>query len=118
MPRAAAYEGDSLMNRRKFLASSVAASGAGVLAGTAVAQTQSAQGTSGREYYILRRYHLTTGSQRGLTDAYLRDALVPALNRLGVSPVGVFNVEIGPTAPSSYVLMPSASLDTLVNVDL
>ncbi len=101
------------MNRRKFLTSSVAASGAGF-----VAKATFAQETGSREYYVLRRYHLTSGPQRGLTDAYLRDALVPALNRLGISPVGVFSVEIGPTAPSFYVLMPSASLDALVSADL
>ena len=106
------------MNRRRFLTSSVATSGAGLIAGTSLAQAQNAQGAENREYYVLRRYHLTSGPQRGLTDAYLRDALAPALNRLGISPVGVFSVEIGPTAPSFYVLMPSASLDTLVGADL
>ena len=62
-------------------------------------------------------YHLTGGDQRKLTDSYAKNALVPALNRLGINPVGVFNVDIGPTSPSMYVLMPSASVETLVMVD-
>ena len=50
-------------------------------------------------------------------DDFFGDALVPALNRLGISPVGVFDVEIGPDSPSFYVLMPSASLETLLSVE-
>ena len=41
-----------------------------------------------------------------LADDFFREALVPALNRLGISPVGVFNVEIGPDSPSFYVSDP------------
>lgn len=70
-----------------------------------------------REYYVLRRYHLNSGPQEKLTDDYLKDALVPALNRLGISPIGVFGAEIGPENPSVYTLLPSASLETLANVD-
>jgi len=43
--------------------------------------------------------------------------LTPALNRLGISRVGVFNVEIGPESPAFYVLIPSASLETLLTVE-
>ncbi len=107
------------MQRRNFLASSLAASAMAVNASSAHAG--GAQGTAageGREYYELRRYHLFRGPQVKLAADFLGQALVPALNRLGISPVGVFEVEIGPESPGLFVLMPSASLETLVNAEL
>jgi len=71
-----------------------------------------------REYYELRKYFMQTGPQTKLTESYLSDALIPALNRMGMSPIGVFNLSIGPETPVLYVLIPSASLETLVTADL
>ena len=96
------------MERRTFLTSTLAAS---ALAATAPrSYLQGAQETAegkGREFYQLRRYHLISGPQRKICDDFFRDALVPALNRLGSSPIGVFDVSIGPETPSIYVLMPA-----------
>ena len=104
------------MDRRKFLATSLA-SAAVAAAPLGYAQaSQEAGAEAGREYYELRRYHLLT-PQRKLADDYFRGALVPGLNRLGISPVGVFNVSIGLEGPSMYVLMPGASVETLVTAD-
>jgi hypothetical protein len=108
------------MQRREFLTSSLTASAiaaavpAGYLQGTP--QATSSDGKS-REFYQLRCYHLSNGPQRKLCDDFFRDALVPALNRLAITPVGVFDLAIGPETPSIYVLMPSLSLETLVNVE-
>jgi hypothetical protein len=106
------------MRRRRFLVSSLAASGL-VLSASSKSpfRGQEAAERKGREYYELRRYHLRAGPQEKLTDEFLRQALVPALNRLGISPVGVFNVEIGPLSPSRYVLMPGDSADALLSVE-
>ncbi len=104
------------MDRRKFLATSLASAAvAAAPLGSAQASQDAAQG--GREYYELRRYHLLT-PQRKLADDYFRGALVPGLNRLGISPVGVFSVSIGVGGPSMYVLMPSTSVETLVTADV
>jgi hypothetical protein len=104
------------MDRRKFLATSLASA---AVAGAPLAyarESQDAGAQGGREYYELRRYHLLT-PQRKLADDYFRGALVPGLNRLGIAPVGVFSVSIGPEGPSMYVLMPSTSVETLVTAD-
>ena len=106
------------MERRKFLASSLAAS---ALAATAPRSAlEAAQGISqskGREFYQLRRYHLNSGPQRKLCDDFFRDALIPGLARLSISPVGVFDVAIGPETPSIYVLMPGLSAELLATVE-
>ena len=39
-------------------------------------------------------------------EKYLSEALIPALARKGMSPVGAFRLEIGPQTPTFYVLIP------------
>lgn len=98
------------MQRRRFLTSSLAASALALNA-------RSQENSSGREYYELRKYHLVSGPQTKLTNAYIAEALIPGLNRLGIKPVGAFELYLGPETPTLYVLIPSTSLDTLVNME-
>jgi hypothetical protein len=102
------------MERRKFIASSLAAS---ALAAVSSSEYMQAAAMPEREYYQLRLYRLTNGPHRKVVDNYFRDALIPALNRLGIAPVGVLNLTIGPQTPTVYVLMPSTSFEVLVNVE-
>jgi hypothetical protein len=106
------------MERREFLTSSLAAS-AVALTKQSSAQSSSPTASGGeREYYELRKYHLQTGPQIALTDHYLADALIPALNRLGIAPVGAFHLDIGPDTPTLYLLLPSSKLETLATAEL
>jgi hypothetical protein len=94
------------MHRREFLNASVAASALGYQA--------SAANGAGREYYELRRYQLQSGPQQKLTNDYVANALIPGLNRLGMKPIGAFDLDIGVETPALYVLIPSTSVETLV----
>jgi hypothetical protein len=106
------------MERRRFLASTLAASAMAAASPLALAQAgQEAGDANKREFYLLGRYMLSAGPQRKLTDDYFRDALVPALNRMEFSPIGIFNVTIGPDMPVMYALIPSFSVEKLVTVD-
>jgi hypothetical protein len=110
--------GGTVVQRRSFLASSIAASALAVNASTPYALGRQGAGVGeSREYYELRRYHLLRGPQVKLAADFFGEALVPALNRLGIRPVGVFDVEIGPESPALYVLVPSASVETLLTVE-
>jgi hypothetical protein len=102
------------MQRRQFLAASLVTSAA------AVASSAGAQAAvpHGREFYQLRRYMLQSGPQVGLTERYLNDALIPALARRNMGPIGAFRLDIGPETPAYYVLIPSMSVDPLATVDL
>jgi hypothetical protein len=100
------------MDRRNFLSSSLTASALS-LAGAASAAPQTPT-----EYYDLRRYQLTSGPGTKLTDHFLAAALIPALNRLGIGPVGAFSIYFGPDSPAYYLLLPSTKLETLVTADL
>jgi hypothetical protein len=108
------------MHRRAFIRSSLAAPalavpGSGLIAGQSTPQTAPADGN--REYYELRRYELRNGPGVKLANTFFQEALIPAVNRLGLRPVGAFTVLIGPQTPSFYLLLPSASLETLVRLE-
>jgi hypothetical protein len=107
------------LNRRRFLASTLAAS-AFSLADRANPEPGALppSRTGPRQYYELRTYFLRNGHQSRLTEQYVSGALIPALNRLGVAPVGAFNLAIGPDTPTLYLLLPCNQLDTLVNAQL
>ncbi len=99
------------MQRRHFLTTSLAAAAAAVAPTNATAQAKP------REYYELRKYQLVSGAEGKLLQNYLADALIPALNRMGFSPIGAFNLDIGPETPALYLLIPSTSLESLVTVE-
>lgn len=71
-----------------------------------------------RQYYELRKYQLRSGAQSQTTAKYVADALIPALNRMGIEPVGAFDLDFGPETPALYLLLPSADLETLANAEL
>jgi hypothetical protein len=101
------------MNRRRFLGGSLAASwtlGAGVRG--AEAAEQGGSGAASPEYYELRTYRLRFGPQRKALDDFLRDAALPAWNRLGIAPVGVFETMVGPEGPALHVLLTYKSLES------
>lgn len=78
------------MKRREFLKTSLAASTlAGLGTATLAAEADPASNPN-REYYELRIYRLAKGANRTALTDYLEKAAVPAWNRLGIQPVGVF----------------------------
>jgi hypothetical protein len=102
------------MQRRDFLSSTLAGSALALSSQTKLA----AQSSPAREYYELRKYELVSGPQTKLTQKYVAEALIPALNRQGMKTIGAFDLYLGPQTPTLYVLIPSASLDALVNAEL
>jgi hypothetical protein len=102
------------MERRQFLAASIATSAA-VLAGRANAEEQPA---APREFYQIRRYGLISGPQQKLTETFFANALIPALAKRGFGSVGAFRVDIGPETPTYYLLVPGRELDVLARLDL
>ena len=97
------------MKRRDFLAASAAVGMAPL--GKLAAQDN---GDAPRDIYELRTYHLDTEEQKQGFDAFMTQAAIPAMNRIGVKPVGVFcpEEELGPI----YVLLRHRSLDSVVTL--
>ncbi|MFV2069049.1 MAG: NIPSNAP family protein [Pirellulales bacterium] len=97
------------MKRREFLASST------VLGLTPWTMANAAESPAGdRTYLELRMVHVETEAQRQGFEAFAREAAVPALNRAGIKPVGVFYPEAG--LSPIYVLLPHRSLDSVATL--
>lgn len=102
------------------MASGIAAAAAATTLGTLAGSTEAWAATpaaSPREFYQLRKYTLRSGPQQTLTQNYFAEALIPALNRMGIAPVGAFRVDVGPDTPTLYLLIPSPSVETLATLD-
>jgi hypothetical protein len=102
------------MHRRRFLASSLATSALAM--GHSGAAQPAAAGA--REFYLIRRYDLVNGPQTKLTESYFSDALIPALTRMGLGPIGAFSLAYGPETPAYVALIPGASADALAQLPL
>lgn len=106
------------MQRRQFLAGSLAATAAAA-AGGALAEVpqmpKEPQGGGG-EYYQIRRYQLQSGPQVKLAADYF-SALLPALNRMGMTPVGAFQLTFGSDTPANYLVIPGRSVEALATID-
>ena len=89
------------MKRRNFLLSSMLAAGTAGAGLAGSEQTDSAGGKA-REYYELRRYQLKSGPQIKGIHAFLEEALIPGLNRLGMKPIGVFSLDFD-TGATTFV---------------
>jgi hypothetical protein len=79
---------------------------------------QVSRAPSAREFYQLRRYALQSGPQTMLTEDYFSNALIPALARMEMGPVGAFRLDFGPETPAYYLLLPGVSVQALAELDL
>jgi hypothetical protein len=101
------------MKRRSFLKTS-SLSGAAMLSGLSGIEPLAAQ--TQPEFYGLRVYEMPTGNRKAVLNDYLSKAAIPAFNRLGIAPVGVFGVVSGANALLLYVLIPYPDLDTFLGI--
>lgn len=72
-----------------------------------------------QEYYEIRVYNLNSEAQETRLDAYLKDALVPALHKAGISSVGVFKQRGNDTAAvrKVFLLIPYKALTDLETIE-
>jgi hypothetical protein len=105
------------MQRRDFLTSTL---GATLLAAAGNETDAAAQATGVKgspEFYVWRQYVLKNGTQPRRLAEFLQSAAIPALNRLGHTPIGVFEVIAGLPSPMVFVLTPSSSLESLMAIE-
>ena len=105
------------MERRAFLAASTAAalSRPGSLA---AGEDPPATPSSSRPLvYELRRYRMHNGTMVARFQGYVKDALVPALNRAGIAPVGAWNVALGADGPTLHLLVPHPDAASVLTLD-
>ena len=92
------------MDRRTFM-------GTAGVAGLACLGASDAEAAETRNCYELRAYAVETQEQRDGLEAFLEKALIPAYNRIGIAPVGVFvpAEELSPVR----VLLPHPSMTSV-----
>ena len=96
------------MKRREFLAAGIAGAGLNSLA------TAADKSGEKREYFELRQYHSLNRAKTGEVGEFLRDVGIPAMNRIGIKPVGVFSAMYGSSSSTLYVLLVHSSLESVV----
>src|SRR5262249_21431901 len=88
---------------------------------TAVDTSAAERNMGNQEYYELRAYRWKSGANHAPLEAYLEKAALPALNRLGAKPIGVFTQQERPGAASGsevrepntlFLLIPYPSIES------
>ncbi len=112
------------IKRRIFLAASIL--GGSMIGSQAEAVTPAGAAQGGKQILDLRTYTFTSLEKRKAFEAFLETAMIPALNRQTVQPVGAFVVNKsdnpqakfdGETSLEVYVLLPHVSLDSVATLD-
>lgn len=99
------------MKRRDFLAASCAAG----LAPLGASAARAAEAAAKKELYDLRLYRIASAEKKAVLLECLAKAAVPAWNRLGIRPVGIFEPLEG-EGHDLWVLLPHASCESLVTL--
>src|SRR5215213_4016874 len=99
------------MERREFLGGVLGGLAAAGVAGEGLAAAQTP--AAAPEFYVWQQYRLHSGPQQQRLGEFLQNAAIPALNRLGHQPIGVFTALAGAVTPSLFVLVPMRALETL-----
>ena len=97
------------MKRREFIGTSCVA--AGVAAMGAVATGAEGPAPAAKEFLELRLYRAEAGAMREKLDKFLAEVAIPAWNRLGIQPVGVFAFPDDKVA-DLYVLLPHKTIES------
>ncbi len=101
------------MKRRDFLATSFMVGGlAGLQPGLALGGTGHWAAQKAKHFFELREYRVASLEKRAVLEKLLAEAAVPAWNRLGTKPVGVFKLADDAT-PNLWVLLPWEDLSGL-----
>ena len=92
-----------MMRRTTVLLAALAA--LSLSAGSPAAQNEE------RQYLEFRTYHLSSAAELPKVDAYFEKGLLPALERQGIGPVGVFTDKAPEGSPNVYLLIPFSSIE-------
>ncbi len=99
------------MKRRSFVKTSLlAGSLPAILQSSANAKSMGTENAT-RQYYELRTYLLKNDTQQQLVEDYYQNAAIPALNKIGSHPVGVFTQMQPDTQTKLFVIIPYNSMN-------
>ncbi len=96
------------MNRRHFLAAAGAAA-------AALPINAASAGGDERRFFEWIRFESINNDDKGRLDRWLKEAVLPGLNRLGLEPIGVFRPRFGAGGGDTFVLVEHASIDSFLH---
>ncbi|WP_153796195.1 NIPSNAP family protein [Foetidibacter luteolus] len=104
------------MKRRQFVKSALLT---GAMAGITSAQSIASmkKKNNPQEYYELRIYTLKNNAQLKLTENYFEQALIPALNRLGINNIGVFTEQLAQEFTKLFAVIPFTTVEDYMHLD-
>jgi len=105
------------LKRREFITNVIGGISVASVTGASANTGQAAAAGGAPEFYAWQHYVLRSGTQQQRMAEFLGKAAIPALNRLGHQPIGVFEVVAGAITPSIFVLVPMRSLDALAAME-
>lgn len=97
------------MKRRTILAQSAAAV---MFPSGFAACGESPENANSRDYYELQKYFFESEEKRKIFDRFMTDTAIPAMNRIGIKPVGIFYPQ--DTFTPVYVLRRFKSLELFI----
>lgn len=97
------------MNRRKFVSAAAAAS---TVPSILMAANHKKSETTGYLEWI--KFEVLNNSRRGALESFLKDVVVPGLNQLGCSPIGVFRPKYGENGSNVFMLVPHKTIDSFL----
>ncbi len=103
-------------NRREFITGTLAAASALALSNSSSLQAVE-KSASKQEYYELRIYRIENAKKQKMVSNYIEKGLVPALNRMGISRVGVFTEQDKPKNFSIYMLIPYSTIEQFTSLN-
>ncbi len=98
------------MDRRSF----VGITGAATAARLSLLSAGAAEPGEAREWYELRIYRISDAGGAETVDTFFREAAIPAMNRLGLSPVGAFRASDDPAGKGRPIELGEHDLVVLV----
>ncbi len=98
------------MKRREFLAAGIVGAAGVNAAAASIGKSEKAK----RQYFELRQYHLLNRAKTRVVGEFLREVGIPAMNRIGIKPVGVFTAMYGSSSSTLYVLLVHKFLESVV----
>ncbi len=99
------------MNPRTFLQAITTLALAAIVTGSPTRALAAEASADSPQYYEVRVYATQTDSQRQRVNDYWQQAAIPAYNRMGIRPIGVFTEQEASATNKIYVLIPYDSLE-------
>ena len=101
------------MKRRDFF---MAAGATAAFPAFGFASAQSERANDPGDFIELIKYRLMPGTKKNQVRDFYKNAAIPALNKMGISPIGVFTPMFGTNDPTLYIMIPHKNIESFLTL--